>query len=56
MTNKIKNAFINFGHHLIEARQDSVNRKIARMQLFGMTDRELKDIGLTRSDISRVTR
>ena len=39
---------------LIEARAESVRRKIARMQLYQMTDRELRDLGIGRHDIERV--
>tara|TARA_R100000426_G_C4765816_1_gene88969 strand:- start:78 stop:260 length:183 start_codon:yes stop_codon:yes gene_type:complete len=41
---------------LIEARIKSVKRKIARNQLYSMTDAELKDIGIGRYDIERVLR
>ena len=52
--NKIKAALIRFGNALIEARQESVNRHIAMMQLSSMTEKELRDIGITRSEIRRV--
>ena len=39
---------------LIEARAESARRKIARMQLYQMTDRELRDLGIGRHDIERV--
>ena len=52
--NKIKAALIRFGNALIEARQESANRHIAMMQLSNMTEKELRDIGITRSDIRRV--
>tara|TARA_R100001510_G_C7631024_1_gene189874 strand:- start:28 stop:192 length:165 start_codon:yes stop_codon:yes gene_type:complete len=39
---------------LIEARAESARRKIARMQLYKMTDRELRDLGIGRCDIERV--
>jgi uncharacterized protein YjiS (DUF1127 family) len=39
---------------LIEARAESAKRKIARMQLYQMTDRELRDLGIGRHDIERV--
>ena len=39
---------------IIEARTKSAQRKIARMQLYSMTDAELKDIGIGRYDIERV--
>jgi len=54
--NKIKAALIRFGNALIEARQESANRHIAIMQLYGMSDKELSDIGITRGDIRRVVR
>ena len=39
---------------LIKAREESARRKIARMQLYSMTDRELRDLGIGRYDIERV--
>ncbi len=39
---------------LIEARQRQANARIAEMQLYRMTDRELNDIGIGRGDIKRV--
>ena len=39
---------------LIEARAESARRKIARMQLYQMTDRELRDLGIGRHEIERV--
>ena len=39
---------------LIEARAESARRKIAIMQLYQMTDRELRDLGIGRHDIERV--
>lgn len=56
MFERIKKALIRFGNAMIEARQESVNRHIAMMQLHSMTDKELNDIGLTRGDIRRVVR
>ena len=41
-------------NRLIEARTESARRKIARMQLYQMTDRELRDFGMGRYDIERV--
>tara|TARA_R100001224_G_scaffold109476_1_gene86899 strand:- start:58 stop:222 length:165 start_codon:yes stop_codon:yes gene_type:complete len=41
-------------NRLIEARAESAKRKIARMQLYQMTDRELRDLGIGRHDIERV--
>ena len=43
-------------NRLIEARTRSAQRKIARMQLYSMTDAELRDIGIGRYDIERVIR
>ena len=39
---------------LIKARQREANAKIAAMQLYRMSDRELNDIGIGRGDIRRV--
>jgi hypothetical protein len=39
---------------MIEARQREANAKIAAMQLYRMSDRELNDIGIGRGDIRRV--
>ena len=39
---------------LIEARQREANAKIAAMQLYRMSDRELNDIGIGRGDIRRI--
>ena len=39
---------------IIKARTESARRKIARMQLYRMTDRELRDLGIGRCDIERV--
>ena len=41
-------------NRIIEARTESARRKIARMQLHRMTDRELRDLGIGRCDIERV--
>jgi len=40
-------------NRIVEARTESVRRKIARMQLSRMTDTELKDLGIGRHDIER---
>jgi|TARA_B100001939_G_scaffold90207_1_gene77290 uncharacterized protein YjiS (DUF1127 family) len=40
-------------NRLIEARAESARRKIARIQLEKMTDRELRDLGIGRFDIER---
>ena len=39
---------------MIEARQRQANARIAEMQLYRMSDRELNDIGIGRGDIRRV--
>ena len=39
---------------IIEARAESARREIAKMQLYKMTDRELRDLGIGRCDIERV--
>ena len=41
-------------NRIVEARAESARRKIARMQLNEMTDRELRDLGIGRCDIERV--
>ena len=41
---------------IIEARIESATRKIARNQLYSMTDAELRDIGIDRYDIERILR
>ena len=38
---------------LLEARAESARRKVARIQLEKMTDRELRDLGIGRHDIER---
>ena len=38
----------------IEGRQKEANRRIASMHLYRMTDKELRDIGITRGDIDRI--
>ena len=40
-------------NRIIEARAESAKRKIARMQLYRMTDRELRDLGIGRCDRER---
>ena len=40
-------------NRLVEARAESARRKIARIQLYQMTDRELRDLGVGRHDIER---
>ena len=39
---------------IVEARTESARRRIARLQLYKMTDRELQDLGINRYDIERV--
>jgi len=41
-------------NRIIESRTESARRKIARLQLYNMTDRELRDLGIGRHDIERV--
>ena len=41
-------------NRIVEARTQSARRKIARLQLNRMTDRELRDLGIGRCDIERV--
>jgi len=41
-------------NRLVEARTESARRRIARMQLYRMTDRELRDLGIGRYDIEKV--
>ena len=41
---------------IIEAKIESAKRKIARNQLYSMTDAELRDIGIGRYDIERILR
>jgi uncharacterized protein YjiS (DUF1127 family) len=43
-------------NRLVEARIESAKKRIAREQLYSMTDAELKDIGIGRYDIERVLR
>ena len=43
-------------NRIIEARIEAAKRKIARNQLYSMTDSELRDIGIGRYDIERVLR
>ena len=54
MWTKIKAHFKAWGKAIIEARQETANRQIAMMQLHGLSDRELHDIGVNRYDIKRV--
>ena len=43
-------------HKIIEARIESAKRRIARNQLYSMSDVELRDIGIGRYDIERILR
>ena len=52
----IKTFFVKVFNAMIEARQRQANIRIAEMQLRGMTDRELNDIGIGRGDIKRIVR
>lgn len=52
----IKAWFVRALEALIEARQAEVNRQIAEMHLYRMSDRELNDIGIGRGDIKRVVK
>lgn len=52
----LKAFFKAWGKAIIDSRQESANREIARMQLHGLTDRELWDIGITRGDINNVVK
>mgnify|MGYP001473084857 FL=1 len=38
---------------IVEARTESARRKIARLQLYQMTERELRDLGIGRYDIEK---
>ena len=40
-------------NRIVEARTESARRKIARLQLYNMTDRELQDLGINRYDIEK---
>ena len=40
-------------NRIIEARTESARRKIARLQLYSMTDRELQDLGINRYDMEK---
>ena len=40
-------------NRIIQARTESARRRIARLQLYKMTDRELQDLGIGRCDIER---
>lgn len=48
--------FRNLFNKFIESRQKEADRRIARMHLYRLTDRELNDIGIGRGDIERVIR
>ena len=38
---------------IVESRTESARRKIARLQLYSMTDKELQDLGINRYDIEK---
>ena len=38
---------------IVEARTELARRKIARLQLYQMTERELRDLGIGRYDIEK---
>jgi uncharacterized protein YjiS (DUF1127 family) len=50
----MKNFLVRMWASFIEARQRQANRRIAMMQLYSLTDKELHDIGISRCDIKRV--
>lgn len=54
MPTKLKDLLIRLFNAFIKARQASADRRIAMMHLSHMSDRELHDIGIGRSDITRV--
>jgi len=45
-----------FYHTILENRQREADRRIAAMQLHRMTDRELRDLNISRFEIDRVVR
>jgi len=49
-------ALKNFYHAILESRQREADRRIAAMQLHRMTDRELRDLNISRFEIDRVVR
>ena len=40
--------------NIINAIQEAQQRRVAYWQLYNMTEKELKDIGVSRSDINRI--
>ena len=46
----------NFYLSILDGRQKEVDRRIAAMQLHRMTDRELRDLNISRFEIDRVVR
>jgi len=46
----------NFYQAILENRQREADRRIAAMQLHRMTDRELRDLNISRFEIDRVVR
>jgi len=49
-------ALKNFYQAILESRQREADRRIAAMQLHRMTDRELRDLNISRFDIDHVVR
>ena len=49
-------ALKNFYQAILDARQKEADRRIAAMQLHQMTDRELRDLNISRFEIDRVVR
>lgn len=49
-------ALKNFYQAILESRQQEADRRIAAMQLHQMTDRELRDLNISRFEIDRVVR
>jgi uncharacterized protein YjiS (DUF1127 family) len=49
--NTIKTFFVSAFKAFVRARQAQANRRIAEMHLNNMSDKELRDIGITRGEI-----
>jgi len=49
-------ALKNFYQAILDGRQREADRRIAAMQLHQMTDRELRDLNISRFEIDRVVR
>lgn len=49
-------ALKNFYQAILDGRQKEADRRIAAMQLHRMTDRELRDLNISRFEIDRVVR